>query len=371
MDNREILKQVKKDYYNVNLRWMKLHVNITLLLAILAFLVEAFMFLFLNHKHLISSTTPIYFVRYLLFPTLLNSIFTFISFWVVHKTKSSPTIKKYTVSLSLVAMCFIISVVHGAFLSIYCVFTVCIIMTIIYGDFKLTTTTALLSMVAEYISAMFTAWDSDKIYNAYYPFDIAVSIIILFGVYLACITIIVFECKKQTVIFKNDLERYQLRQEILKDGLTGTFNKVALQNHLKKIVDDEVDTRCHLVLFDVDNFKQINDTYGHLEGDKVIRSFGEILNKHCDESCIPFRFGGDEFCILFIGNALENVISTTKKIKENFNRYVQLRKVDYHVTVSAGIAEYIKGMTPEQLLENADIALYRSKGTKNSICLYD
>lgn len=73
-----------------------------------------------------------------------------------------------------------------------------------------------------------------------------------------------------------------------------------------------------LAMLDLDNFKQVNDTYGHQKGDRCLQVFGGVLREACGDSAKPFRFGGDEFCILFRGQEMGSAVETCRRIQKQY-----------------------------------------------------
>tara|TARA_R100001039_G_scaffold30337_1_gene22106 strand:+ start:33064 stop:34095 length:1032 start_codon:yes stop_codon:yes gene_type:complete len=174
----------------------------------------------------------------------------------------------------------------------------------------------------------------------------------------------------KTELTRSTEEIMKLRQELeavkemaRTDSLTGLLNRGAFDNELQKLC-----SKGHafsLVLFDIDKFKRLNDSFGHLLGDKVLQFFASLLKSHSNDIHIAARFGGEELAMLFVHCSLEETFMITEKIREKFAAS-RLKKKGSHesigqVTVSAGISTYQNNDTPISLIERADQALYRSK----------
>jgi diguanylate cyclase (GGDEF)-like protein len=134
-------------------------------------------------------------------------------------------------------------------------------------------------------------------------------------------------------------------------------NTVIVNNH------NEVDDKLHAFLFvDIDDFKKVNDLYGHDEGDRLIISFAELIKSYFREDDINGRFGGDEF-IVFVKN-IKN-IQTLNEIVERFCIKINEKNnenPEYEFTTSIGISIFPEhGNNTEDLIKNTDIALYESK----------
>lgn len=162
--------------------------------------------------------------------------------------------------------------------------------------------------------------------------------------------------KKKEIALKKQAER---------DGLTDLYNAVTTRKKIDKILCDLhlSDENYVFILFDLDNFKQVNDTFGHAFGDSVLVDVANILTKHLRSSDIIGRLGGDEFVILLSNMRSEVVID---KIISQLNDFLikTYTKGDLSVEISASIGFAIAprdGLTYNELFQKADIALYRVK----------
>lgn len=149
------------------------------------------------------------------------------------------------------------------------------------------------------------------------------------------------------------------------DGLTGLLNRRAWEGHLegefKRFLRSEQPAT--LVMFDIDHFKKVNDTYGHQAGDEVIRRTSALLQDTKREMDIAGRYGGEEFCVILLGTDGQGGM----KFAERLRRRVEATPVIYegqeiHFRISLGVAEINKAVNSHSAwLEQADQALYRSK----------
>lgn len=160
---------------------------------------------------------------------------------------------------------------------------------------------------------------------------------------------------------------YEMHKELnYKDDLTGFFNR----RYFNLMINSELgkskisSTEFSLVLFDVDNFKGVNDTCGHIAGDYVLKEMAGIITKNCIRNNDSFfRFGGDEFAVILPKANTENAY----KIAEAYRFIVETHPFTFNtyripVTISLGVAVYEKGMdSATDLVRRADEALYNSK----------
>ena len=168
-------------------------------------------------------------------------------------------------------------------------------------------------------------------------------------------------------VHKQNLEQANVELAVLSqtDGLTKLFNRTHWENCLEaefKRWTRSKNPSC-LVMLDIDHFKNINDSYGHVIGDEVIRHIGGLIQHHARETDISGRYGGEEFTVLLSDTTVEqgNVYAERlrKEVEESIVKY---NDIDVKYTISIGIAEIDPSIkTYEGWIECADAALYRSK----------
>lgn len=156
-------------------------------------------------------------------------------------------------------------------------------------------------------------------------------------------------------------EKYRLLA--YNDVLSGLPNRLSLSEELKTFIQEHSGGHAALFFLDIDNFKYINDTMGHTFGDELLMKVGERLLGLSDGRSKHFRFGGDEFVILFKDvDGFEEVIHYAEALVQGFKEPFQLNASIVHISTSIGIAQYPEnGLNAEELLKNADIAMYKAK----------
>jgi len=161
---------------------------------------------------------------------------------------------------------------------------------------------------------------------------------------------------------KSELE--EVKKAARTDGLTGLLNRGAFNQELDKLCN-RGEIEVSLILFDLDNFKNINDTYGHLLGDKVIQFFAGILKKHSNNIHPVARYGGEEMAMIMLNTKPQAVLETADAIrlalaKSNLKKKGSEDGIG-QVTVSVGISKLNADDTPNTIIDRADQALYLSK----------
>ena len=122
-------------------------------------------------------------------------------------------------------------------------------------------------------------------------------------------------------------------------------------------------------MVDFDDFKHINDTYGHLKGDKILEAFSSISFKKIRKSDILGRYGGEEFIIVLIGAKLNGAISVAERLRQKVEIH-NFEKIPLPVTISIGVVEYKKNEKIDTLINRADKKLYNAKKTGRNTVKY-
>ena len=155
-----------------------------------------------------------------------------------------------------------------------------------------------------------------------------------------------------------------LLSSALRDGLTKLFNKRYLMDRLDSELKFALrhETSLSLLLLDIDHFKKVNDTHGHLAGDAVLANLAQVLGRAVRNEDVVARFGGEEFAIILRAIGIDPAVQMAERLR----RLVELTSAGtgaYKATVSIGVAGLPSSVvkTPEQLVEAADRALYKAK----------
>ncbi|ARR06473.1 diguanylate cyclase [Vibrio campbellii] len=161
-----------------------------------------------------------------------------------------------------------------------------------------------------------------------------------------------------------------------KDGLTGLFNRAYWEQSLKEEFAQlkVIEGASSLVIFDIDHFKKVNDTYGHHTGDEVIRRTSSLLRKTARSSDICGRFGGEEFTVLLPHTNQEQANYFAERLRKRIEQeIVKVEEFLINYTISIGVCEYKSYFESHtQWLKSADAALYRAKESgRNQTCNHE
>ncbi|AQY40509.1 GGDEF domain-containing protein [Bacillus thuringiensis] len=167
-------------------------------------------------------------------------------------------------------------------------------------------------------------------------------------------------------------EIYQEQERLaMVDSLTEIYNRLKFQQILEveweKVIRS--DEKIAIILFDIDNFKTVNDTYGHDFGDLALIQLAELMKSKVEQQHVFARWGGEEFIIL-VTNTVEK---EAFQVAESLRFFIETKQFTgiSKLTASFGVALYEQGTTREELMQRADIALYEAKKNgKNQVCVY-
>ena len=191
--------------------------------------------------------------------------------------------------------------------------------------------------------------------------------------------------KLKQELHKKDFEIKQFKGLVTKDPLTGLFNRRGFEEEVSRLIKDIIfakenpETRKHfyidsisILFFDIDNFKKLNDTYGHKTGDQVLRQVSQIIRQKVRNIDFAGRWGGEELVVALVGSHEGDAYNKAEEIRKAVKSRVQvgLSSGQDSITVSIGVAELENKINLDGLVKNADKAMYEAKherGKNNTV----
>ena len=167
-------------------------------------------------------------------------------------------------------------------------------------------------------------------------------------------------------------EKDYLKEMAVKDHLTSLYNHNFFYSRLDEEFERAVryETPLSLIMMDIDNFKQINDTYGHRVGDLVLKEISATIRRGVRKTDIVARYGGEEFAVILPHTLQKGAVDEAERLRESIAMSAYAGLVNHKVTVSIGVASYPQkgAMNSGDLVNHADDALYKAKwGGKNCV----
>ncbi len=156
-----------------------------------------------------------------------------------------------------------------------------------------------------------------------------------------------------------------IKKQAIIDELTQCYNKKEFENIFKRMLATThrySNTNFAVIMLDLDHFKNINDSYGHLTGDYILKEVADIVHHEVRDSDIFGRIGGEEFIILLPQTKLNGALKTAQKIRKSIDEYrFSFKGESVHVTLSLGITSTTSNDTYFSVLDRVDKALYKAK----------
>ncbi|SKA95309.1 diguanylate cyclase with GAF sensor [Caloramator quimbayensis] len=177
---------------------------------------------------------------------------------------------------------------------------------------------------------------------------------------------------QMALAIENDIFYRGIKNKAEVDSLTKLYNRRVFNREIEKLI--KTNTNFSLVIYDIDNFKQINDTYGHLIGDEVLERISGVILKSIRKTDVACRYGGEEIVIIFKDLGKEDALIISERIRQSIeSTIIHSGAADISVTVSGGVASFPEdGPHKEDIVGNADKVLYsecKLKG-KNKVFAY-
>lgn len=359
------------EYFIDYQKWRQLIYKTNLLCMLSVLVTEIAMYFIFREKNLFLQPIPIYLFRFLVLPTLINIVLLAGDLLVRRAFKGNEKALNVLPVLQLTLLCSMVSCVHHVFAVTFCTFSFPIFLSSIFNNRRLTHCVTVLSILLLTV-AQFIGPSYNDVYSDYLIPEYFVALIAILASFMVCAILVRFQDEKNSVIETVYQARMDAIRQLNLDQKTGLYGVTAFYNCLDQLLQDNT-TECNpaIAMLDIDNFKRVNDTFGHAKGDEVILRLAQLMKEICGERFFPVRFGGEEFVILFRDGNWQEYRGITKRLLVEFAA-TEYDFTDTTITISAGIAQWEPGCLGEELFARADKALYASKASgKNRITAYD
>lgn len=363
------LETIRSEYRRINEKWLGRQYRLMLWLMAFTVAAEVVMAFVLQEMGFVSATVQRYMLKYVLAPLVCNLALAGAAALVMRSRGLTVRQRTYGISLLMAGMAFMVYTIHSVFLSLYLVMAIPMLLTVVYGDQRLTDVTGLCCILGKAVSDLFLFWDPDRrsvFHSSETLADFWLSLLILMIFYGACRAVNTVEQEKNDVSIALERERLRLLEQSMTDELTKVWNRQALREGFCQLERLPQEAEVYLAMLDLDDFKGLNDAYGHSRGDVYLQALGQALLACAGEGIYPFRYGGDEFCIFVLGRGQGEVEALCRRAQVAFQA-AEVNRTFQAVSFSVGVAKFHPGEAPTRLLERADAALYRAKQERGSI----
>lgn len=165
-----------------------------------------------------------------------------------------------------------------------------------------------------------------------------------------------------TDITEQEILKRNLKTAAITDGLTGLYNRLEIERRIEEFIGSPKKNRFSLIMGDIDNFKNVNDTYGHRAGDAAIKALADLFRKAGDKEGMPIiagRWGGEEFMLLLPDMVAEDAAATAEDLRREFSELAF--DEGFSLTISFGVTEVSASDTMDTICSRVDKAMYASK----------
>ena len=345
-------------------KWRKFVFKANVHIAILSMVAGVFEFFLLKKEGLFVSIEAYYIFRYIAAPIVYHVLVIGVGYLMMRKRHYADRSADSIPILQLMFLCAGNSITNYEYPVVAASLCFPIFVSIVFDNPKLTRKIGILSYVG--LGAVYAQRRFARFFRGVESPQLTMEIFVTGTLLLAaCITSWIlekFQMEKKQIMEAMHQHELQLKEELNKCPKTGLLNSSAFQNKLYRETEKSRFTGWPLMLLilDIDNFKMVNEHYGHAKGDKVLILMAETIKKHFKLEELPTRYGGEEFTVLTRQGTVVDLKSRIEAMNREFQSQL-FTYIDDPLTVSVGIAEWKPGMTDDQLFDCADKALHRAK----------
>jgi diguanylate cyclase (GGDEF)-like protein len=283
---------------------------------------------------------------------------------ITRKPGVSLEVKQYSCLLLLVVCLGFLTVVHKVALVLLGSFAIPIFVSSVFSKQKLTRN--IFHICVGVVLLCFFSIIPDipgRIEISYASVELMSAMAILSGSYLFSKILIQYSVDNLSELKVSYEMQSKMHSILQSDRFTGLNNRSTFDEYLARVIEESTSSKetVTLALLDLDNFKTINDTFGHAKGDEVLLYFSKLLKDRESQDVDAFRFGGDEFALLFKHREVSQTVEDCENLRREFaqNSY---RDLGLHLTVSCGIASFTPDLQdPAVFFDAADQTLYLAK----------
>lgn len=289
---------------------------------------------------------------------------------VLRSVLESPNItlewKKYATVFYLEFMATVLAICHGgSILVLFSCYQMPILWSATYGKKKIALVSHLIGQ-ASMLGFMIYFWVTENvngILNA-----IVVMVTLMLSHFLAYM-LMEFIREKDDIIRSHIEDNENLGERLLREPMTGLYNHAAFHSLLEQKIRERGRNPLSLAIIDIDNFKMVNDTFGHNNGDKVILALAEVLKRNCGEHYFPCRYGGEEFAVIMPGLKEKEAVEKMEEVLAEFRSLHYDWNTGPAVTFSCGVFQHSEfNMSASELFRITDQMLYKAKQSGKNCC---
>jgi diguanylate cyclase (GGDEF)-like protein len=354
--------------YEIQEKWRSDLFRICVILAVIGSICEVVIYCIDASTKTLFLPNNIYRIRFIYIPSTLNLLMILLTLFYL-KTKSISNAAKNCWSCALILFLCIntqfIHYVYGPLLALPCL---AIFVSVLFANKKLTLSLFLVSCASIAVSCLQASRELRKD-DPQLLTDMGLAMVIMLVSYIGSSLLIRYVQQQISFILQSGKRESELLYKLQLDNLLGIYNRSKLDYVLDELTSSKnIGVSDAVLMIDIDDFKNVNDQYGHLNGDQVLIRLADLIRQKVKRNMVPCRYGGEEIVIVFRGTAQHEVYDFAETLREEFYRQVYDFAPELKVSFSGGIAVFNDGMTREEWLKQADANMYQAKAAgKNTI----
>lgn len=348
--------------YEIQAKWRKDLFLVCVILAAIGTVAEIVIYLIDASTRTLFLPNNIYRLRFIYIPSSMNLLFILLTNGFLRSKRLTNRAKNGWSCGLIWFLCFNTQFTHyvyGSLLSLPCL---AIFVSILFANKKLTSYTAIASALSILLSCAVASTELRK-GDPQLLTDMGLALVIMLVSYIGATLLIRYVRQQIDFILQSSKRESELLAKLQLDNLMGIYNRAKMDNVIESLLADAAtgDTKLCLAMLDLDHFKSVNDTYGHLCGDQVLLALADTIRQYGTRNIIPCRYGGEEILIILKDASLQDARAFTSTLLSNFRSLRFEFAPTLSVTFSCGLAAYEAGMTRDEWIKRADDNLYKAK----------
>lgn len=354
----------------MNAKWRRELFYLCLLFAGITFIAEVIVYLYYTVTQQLRFSAFGYQLRFIYLPTLIDGSMIGVTAYYLRSDKVSNNVKNIVVSMLLCLLCISMQVIHYTHSPLLALPAIAIFVSVLFANEKLTLGIFGISLGSLFLTYIIAANHLRKD-DPRLIVDILVAALIICLVYLISKLFAIYVHEQITYIVDSNEQQKLLLQECNMDALMGIGNRRAMDKRLEAVIKTKqpMGKSMYILLIDVDDFKQVNDIYGHQCGDEVLIVLAGLIRAMTPyERIESYRYGGEEILLLLQNKNDLQAFQCCENLRMTFEKLHYSFEPDRKITFSGGLVVYKYGMSVDDWIQAADEALYFAKGNgKNQI----
>lgn len=305
-----------------------------------------------------------YIVKYIVLPMIVQAIAITICYFYMKHDEADIKHKNYVVTGMIYVCVGVIAFTYCTIYPLILIPCVTIIATALFADQELTVWSGVAVLALMVINVVRLHLNVGELATQMNWVGALLIYILVVSVMCAMVMVVNKHTKALMESIAGSYNRQvTLMSELMVDPMTGLYNRRSFEESLDKEIEnvEQTGAKSYVTIFDIDHFKEVNDTYGHSNGDIVIKALCKMMKEKSKDMGLAFRYGGEEFVILFHDVELSKVMNVVEDIRTEFRCYYFHFMNKDGITCSCGVAEYTKGESSKAWFNRADSALYKAK----------